>query len=413
MNFSENVKEAFKAIKDNLLRTSLTAAIIAIGITSLVGILTAIDGISSSITSGLSDLGGSSFDVGDRSQTRRSQRGGMVDRLTKDPIVYDEIREFKDKFGGNADIAISTNITGIAEIKYLSKKTNPNTQIIGGDENYLISKGTELEKGRNFSSIELRSGTPVAIIGSEVADKLFDKGEPVNKDINVLGNRYKVIGVIKDKSGFGAGGGANRQVIVPLNNAVILGAGRRLYFSTTCMVKDPTKFEYLMSEATGLMRKIRRDQLGKPDSFEVTRSESVAAAVEETSGYLRLGGIGIGFITLLGASVGLMNIMMVSVTERTREIGVRKALGATPALIRQQFLIEAIVICQIGGAIGVVLGILIGNIVSTLINPGGFIVPWLWMSASVVVCVAVGVISGYYPAAKAAKLDPIESLRFE
>jgi putative ABC transport system permease protein len=179
------------------------------------------------------------------------------------------------------------------------------------------------------------------------------------------------------------------------------------------MVRDKTKFEYLMGEATGLMRQIRRDPLGRTESFEITRSESVAAAVEETSSSLRLGGFGIGFITLLGASIGLMNIMMVSVTERTREIGVRKALGATPTRIRQQFLIEAVVICQLGGAIGVVLGILIGNIVATIVNPGGFIVPWTWMLASLVVCVLVGVGSGYYPASKAARLDPIESLRFE
>jgi putative ABC transport system permease protein len=413
MNFSENVKEAFKAIKDNLLRTSLTAAIIAIGITSLVGILTAIDSISSSIQSGLSDLGASSFDLADRSQTRRSQRGGFVERLTKDPITYDEITEFKQKFGGQAEIAISTTVAGAAEVKHLSKKTNPNTQILGGDEYYLVSKGIELGKGRNFSSVELRTGAQVVILGSEIAEKLFDNANPINEDVNVLGNRYKVVGVMAEKSGFGGGGGANRQVIVPLANAVVLGAGRRLYYSTTCMVRDKSKFEYLMGEATGLMRQIRRDQLGRPESFEITRSESVAAAVEETSSSLRLGGFGIGFITLLGASIGLMNIMMVSVTERTREIGVRKALGATPTRIRQQFLIEAVVICQLGGAIGVVLGILIGNIVATIVNPGGFIVPWTWMLASVVVCVLVGVGSGYYPASKAARLDPIESLRFE
>ncbi|MCU0448380.1 MAG: ABC transporter permease [Bernardetiaceae bacterium] len=412
MDYTENVKEALKAIKDNLLRTSLTAAIIAIGITALVGILTAIDGIKASISTGLADLGSNSFDLADKAQQRRNMRGGVSVRV-KDPITYEQIKEFAQKFGGYADVSITTDVSGIAEIKHGSKKTNPNTQVIGANEHYLTAKGINLDKGRNFSTVELRSGTYVAVIGSEIAEKLFGKENPINQDISALGNRYNVIGVMKEKSGFGGGGGANRLILVPLENAVILTAGQRTYFSTTCLVRNPSQLDYLIGEATGLMRKIRRDALGEENSFELQRSESVAEAIEETSGLLRIGGLGIGFITLLGASIGLMNIMLVSVTERTKEIGVRKALGATPARIRQQFLIEAVVICQIGGAMGLILGILIGNLMANLINAGTFIVPWLWMITALVVCVVVGVASGYYPASRAARLDPIESLRFE
>jgi putative ABC transport system permease protein len=168
-----------------------------------------------------------------------------------------------------------------------------------------------------------------------------------------------------------------------------------------------------MGQATGIMRKIRQDRVTMEDSFDLTKSQSVAESLEEVAGYLRIGGFGIGFITLLGASIGLMNIMLVSVTERTREIGIRKALGATPLRIRQQFLIEAILICVVGGFFGLVLGILIGNVIANFIGPGGFLIPWLWMFVSFVICVVVGLLSGFFPAYKASKLDPIESLRYE
>ena len=168
-----------------------------------------------------------------------------------------------------------------------------------------------------------------------------------------------------------------------------------------------------MGEATGIMRIVRQDRITQDSSVEIERSQTVAERLAEITGYLRVGGFAIGIITLLGASVGLMNIMMVSVTERTREIGIRKALGATPRLIRQQFLAEALVVCQIGGIGGVILGILIGNLIANIISPGVFVIPWLWMIVGLIICFIVGIISGYYPAYKASKLDPIESLRFE
>jgi putative ABC transport system permease protein len=192
-----------------------------------------------------------------------------------------------------------------------------------------------------------------------------------------------------------------------------LSSGNELRFRISTTVNDPAEMEYAMGEATGLMRSIRQDGIGREESFEIQKSDSMAQSLNEITGYLRIGGFIIGFITLIGASIGLMNIMMVSVTERTREIGVRKALGATPLRIRQQFLIEAIVICLIGGIAGVVLGILIGNVIAHLIDAGTFIIPWIWVISGLLICILVGLISGYLPARKASKLDPIESLRFE
>ncbi len=401
-----------KAIRDNLLRTSLTAAIIAIGITALVGILTAIDAIQNSVSQGLSDLGANTFNITDLDRRRRQQMG--VNTTQAEPISYQEIMLFKRKFEEYAPVALQTNLSGTAEIKSGSQKTNPNISVIGADEHYLATVGGDLEVGRNFSTVELRNGVPVTIIGNEVAQKLFTSAEKaLNQHILLLGNQFRVIGVLKNKAGFGGGGGLNRNVLIPFEKAVALANGRRLYYRATCIVRNPADLEYLMGEATGKFRLIRRDALGKPESFLIEKNETAQEALDNISGQLRIGGFGIGFITLLGASIGLMNIMLVSVTERTREIGIRKALGATPMRIREQFLIEAVVICIIGGVVGIILGILIGNLVAVLVKAGGFLVPWAWMLVALIVCIGVGILSGYYPAFKASKLDPIESLRFE
>ncbi len=411
MVVSENVNEALKAIKDNLLRTSLTAAIVAIGITALVGILTAIDGIQYSISSGLSDLGANSFDIKDLNRGGGRNRGG-ISQTTKSPITYNEIKEYKERYPMNATISVFTTVTGSAEAKFRSKKTNPNTAMMGIDENYLSVKAYSVSQGRSFSTVEVRNGSYVCLIGDELRETLFDKEDAINQGITVGGIHFKVVGILTKESSIGSSA-INRSVLIPLQTGVGIASGRRLYFTAINYIKDPSTLNYQMSEAEGLMRQIRQDRLGDKASFEIVRSESLAASLAETSGSLRIGGGFIGFITLLGASIGLMNIMMVSVTERTREIGIRKALGATPQKIRQQFLVEAIVICQIGGIIGIILGILIGNLVSTIVSSGGFVIPWAWMFGGIIVCFVVGIVSGYYPAFKASKLDPIESLRYE
>jgi len=209
------------------------------------------------------------------------------------------------------------------------------------------------------------------------------------------------------------GNAGDRSVLVPLENARTLLKSENTNFDIKVKVSNPAEIDQVMSEARGLMRKIRHDLPGKEDSFEISKSETLAERLEEISKYLKIGGFIIGFITLLGASVGLMNIMLVSVTERTREIGIRKALGATPRRIQEQFLVEAIVICQIGGIAGIILGILAGNGVAYLLGSQKFLVPWLWMLLGVIICIVVGVISGFYPSYKASRLDPIEALRFE
>ena len=411
MNLNENIKEGIKSIKANKLRTFLTATIIAIGIMSLVGILTAIEGIQSSINSSFSNLGANTFDV----QSKRANRGSNDGKQAKifPPLTYQDLLTFKDKYDGPGVVSIYTVLTGSAEIKYRSKVTNPNQLVRGGDENYLTVDGYDIGEGRPFSSIENMNGAYVVLVGSDVVDDLFEeKEDPLGEKISIMGNKFRIVGLLKEEGGASGTSSIDRTVIVPMETTRSLSGGRRLNAELAVALDDPTKMEDATGIATGLMRAIRQDRLGEENSFDVLESKSLAERLGEMTGYLRAGGIVIGTITLLGASIGLMNIMLVSVNERTREIGVRKALGATPAKIRQQFLIEAVVICQMGGVMGIILGIIIGNLVSMVIGTG-FVIPWVWIISGFLIGMVVGLMSGVIPAIKASKLDPIESLRFE
>jgi putative ABC transport system permease protein len=412
MNLIENINESLRAIMANKLRTVLTALIIAIGIMSLVGILTAIQGIRNSVDSNFAALGANSFDI--RGTRQWGRRNGGQNEKVYPPVDYREAIRYKQEFKYPSTVTITTIITGIAEAKYGSLKSNPNVRVVGGDESYLTIKGLNLAKGRTFSSIELQNAVNVVILGGELVETLFPNKEPLNELVSVMGEKYKVIGVLEKKGNSMGGGGVDRTFLVPLEVARRLAGNRTITYDITTLLLRSTDFSMGMGEATGLMRQIRQDRLGQADSFEITKSDSLTEELDNITGYLQTGGFLVGFITLLGASIGLMNIMLVSVTERTREIGIRKALGATPKRIRQQFLIEAIVVCQLGGVAGVFLGILIGNLLSSLISGGGStVIPWAWMGMGLLVCVIVGLFSGYYPAWKASRLDPIESLRFE
>ena len=412
MNLLKNIKEALNSVKVNLLRTILTGTIIAIGITSLVGMLTAIDGIKAQIEESFSGLGANNFDI-------KSKAGGMMvqDGKTEKtfPLVkYKEALAFQSEFRNSGLSTVFSTVSGAVEIKRASKKTNPNVRVTGVDDLYFNIKGIKIEKGRNFSNTEVVYGNNVCIVGVDVIETLFGKDEnPLNDYISFYGRRYTIVGILEKQGSVGGDSGPDRAIFIPVENASRLDSRGTFRYTITASGTDPLKLEYEMGQATGVMRKIRQDRIGEEDSFEIAKSRSIGESLEEVAGYLRIGGFTIGFITLLGAAIGLMNIMMVSVTERTREIGIRKALGATPLRIRQQFLIEAIVICILGGILGVFLGIGIGNIVANTIGPGGFLIPWLWILIAFVICVVVGLASGYFPAYKASKLDPIESLRYE
>ncbi|MGB3181090.1 MAG: ABC transporter permease [Cyclobacteriaceae bacterium] len=411
VHLQEDIKESIRSIKANLLRSTLTALIVAIGITALVGILTAVEGIKSSVMDGFSGIGANTFSI--ETESRRGRRRGREIKEQK-PIKLNQARGFREQFSYPATVGVVSTITGTAEIKYGSNKTNPNVRVTGIDENYLINEGIEISLGRNISPYEARQGSKVAIVGKSIATKLFGENiSPIDREISIYGSRFKIVGVLEKEGGMGGGGSADRQVLLPLANAVLMVRNREPRFDITVNVNNPDLLDDAIAEATGIMRKLRGLGPGADNDFVIEKSEEALKNFNQTISIMQVAAFAVSIVTLFGCSIALMNIMMVTVTERTREIGLRKAVGATPQRIRTQFLVEAIVICLIGGAAGVILGIAFGNVVSYIIELDTFVMPWLWIFVGLSLCVVVGLISGLIPASRAAGLDPIESLRYE
>ncbi len=409
--FFENIRISLNSIRTHLLRTILTILIIAFGIMALVGILTATDSIKYYLTKNFSMMGSNTFTV--RNRTMQVHIGDQSNKQRLyEPIRIKQALQFKESFSFPGYTSIFVYATGTATLKFGSNKTNPNIRVLGADENYLYTSGDEIEKGRSFTPEEVNYGSSVCIIGAELVDDLFkNKEDPVGQIISIGPGKYRIIGVLKSK-GSSAGFSGDRSCYTTLNNVRVNFARPKMSFNLNVMVKNQELMDAAVGEATGLFRTIRQDPAGSDNTFEITKSDNIAKMLIENIKYVTFAATIIGLITLAGAAIGLMNIMLVSVTERTREIGIRKAIGATKRVIRNQFLIESIVIGQLGGLIGIVLGILIGNVISLLIG-SAFIVPWLWIVTGVVLCFGVALISGIIPAQKAANLDPIESLRYE
>jgi putative ABC transport system permease protein len=413
MNLKENIFEGLRSIKSNMLRTVLTAAIITFGIMALVGILTAIDGMQGSVKKSFDGMGVNSFDI--RIEQNSGFRIKGRAKKKQKPISNREAQKYKEILMKKTDATVSiyTFASSNEVAKYNTIKTNPNVTVVGADMQYLGLKGYKIQTGRNLSPSDAKYYNKVALIGSETASKLFPSESPLGKDVIALGDKFTIIGVLEKKGGM-SGGNDDRVIVMPLEVARLFDQQGTFSFEITSAVENPNEIESKLSEATNTMRLVRGDLPAEDDSFKIERSDALLKDLDDITGYLKIGGFGISIITLLGASIALMNIMMVSVTERTREIGIRKALGASPRKIRIQFLLEAIVICLIGGILGIVLGIAMGNVVSSLImNGADFIIPWNWIILGFSVCVIVGLLSGYYPAYRASKLDPIESLRYE
>jgi putative ABC transport system permease protein len=408
--FKENLKISFRAIKSNRVRAILTICIIAVGIMALVGILTAIDAIKSSLTNQFTMMGANSFTITSRGMN--IQIGNDRYRAKNfSRISYREAEEFKTRFTEAAWVAVSFNASGLSTVKYGSQKTNPNVNLTGIDENHLSVSGYEIESGRNFNADEVQQIRHYVLIGSDIVKDLFPSGvDPLGKEITVAGLKLQVSGVLKSK---GSGiGNPDRVCFMPITTAREYFSRPDMTFAITIMPMNPVNLDMMTGEAEAVFRTVRNLNPRDESDFNISKSDNIVNMLLKNLRFVTLAATIIGIVTLFGAAVGLMNIMLVSVTERTREIGVRKAIGAKTQTIKYQFLFESIMIGQLGGVFGIILGILIGNAVSSMLR-SSFVIPWVWVVTGIVVCFIVGVVSGYAPAVKAANIDPIEALRYE
>ncbi|UYQ93454.1 ABC transporter permease [Chitinophaga horti] len=425
MKFLDTFYLALRSVLGNRLRTFLTVAIIALGIMALVGIFTAIESIKSSIYGSFASMGANGFTIRNREMIVRIGGGGGATKGTNTTrrriktsnrnkvIRYEEAMAFKERFAFPSMVTVSFRAGGGITVYRGQRKTNPTVNVMGGDENYLRFSGYDLQMGRDFNTLDMQSARNVAILGMDVAKKLYgeDLKDVENSTVRVGNVRYRVIGVLKAKgsSGFMS---ADNVVLTTVANTRRVFIRPNASYNIGVNVNNISQIDVAMGEATGLMRIIRKLSLDEENNFYLSKSDSLAEILFKSLSNVTYAAILIGFITLFGSSIGLMNIMLVAVAERTREIGVTKALGATSSTIRMQFLLEAVVISVMGGLFGVILGMLVGNLVSLLLG-SSFIIPWLWITLGILLCATVGLISGLYPALKASRLDPIVALRYE
>lgn len=416
---------SFRSIRGNKLRTGLTIAIIAFGIMALVGIFTAIESIRSTIYSNFASMGANSFTVrswqmnirigGDKAEkgNKNEDKKKVKNSRRNESITYLQAEDFKKRYSFPATVSLSVNGGWMATVFHEDKKTDPNVRIIGSDENYLRLNGYDLDEGRNFSTLDLESGRNVVILGMDVAKKLFgDNLKNVIDNTVRLGTvRYRVIGLLKSKGSSNLFSGDN-IVITTVNNV------RRVFnesdpsYQIGVMVAQQQQLDQAIGEATGTFRLVRKLDVNEANNFYISKSDNIAEILMGSLSKVKIAAIFIGFITLFGSAIGLMNIMLVAVAERTREIGVSKALGAKTGSIRRQFLYEALLISLMGGVLGIILGIIIGNVVSLLMS-ASFVIPWSMILIGILICTVVGMASGIYPAIKASKLNPINALRYE
>ncbi len=426
MKTGDSIALSYRTIKSNRLRTAITVIIIALGIMALIAIITAIQAINQSLTQSFSTMGANAFSIRFKERTirfgggpgrgdaKKSNRKEVVRASSEGKLItLDDARAFKERYSFPAKVGIALSGPSGVIVSNETKKTNPDIRVTGGDENYLALNGYELSAGRDFNEADVESGRSVCVLGNVIAQKLYGENTALalDKTITVAGNKYRVIGILKDK-GSSAFMNADKVAITTYNNIRRIFGAENQSYNIAVMVPDLKMMEVAIGEAKGIFRPVRKLDIKEEDNFYVDKSDSFAESLMKNLRFLQYATMAIALITLIGAAIGLMNIMLVAVNERTKEIGLIKSLGGKAADVRAQFLWESILISLMGAVVGIVAGILVGNIVALLLKTG-FVVPWLWVLAGVVVCTLVGLVAGLYPAYKAAKLDPIVALRYE
>ncbi len=424
MTFADTIALAYKTVKGNRLRTGITVAIMAFGIMALVGIITAIQAMNASLKESFAMMGANSFSIrfreiqirlGGNSVTKTSANSNRKVKKSNEgrPITLEQAQAFKERYHYPAKVSIGLGGVGSQVVFFEDKKTNPNVRVSGGDENYLSLNGYEILYGRDLNNLDVESARNVCVLGYDVA-KIFwgDHVErAIDNIIRVGSNKFRIIGVLKSR-GSSSFMQADNAVFTTYNTLRRLFDVNSSSFYIGVQVNNVSQLEQAIGEAEGVFRNVRKLNVTEQNNFYIDKSDVIAEKFISLLSNISMAAGGIGFITLAGAAIGLMNIMLVAVAERTKEVGLVKALGGKKRNIRQQFLFESVLISLTGAAIGIILGIAVGNIIGSLMKVP-FFIPWALILIAIVICSAVGLAAGIYPAWKASKLDPIVALRYE
>jgi putative ABC transport system permease protein len=409
--FKENTKIALDSIKSQALRTSLTVLIIAIGIWALVGVLTLVTALENSLLTNFASMGANTFSISQYDFSSEINQNDADQRVN--PIIsYPQAKAFQDKYSFPfTTTSLSFTAGSAIEVKYQDKKTDPEITVVGIDENFCPNKGLEVVKGRNMNSFDVANNNYVCVLGSDFEKGLFANMNPIDKIISIRGAKFRVIGVLKEK-GSTFGNSQDLRVLIPTQVARSLFSAPNINYDLDVMVNNEALLNEAVDDAKMTMRRVRKLSPVEKDNFGIERSDDLRRTLLDQVAFLSVIAWVIGLLTVFGSTIALTNIMLVSVTERTREIGVRKSLGAKRSTIGWQFLTETFVISQLGGLLGLTLGIGTGYLIASLLK-FSFSTPWLAIIATVITTIVVTIISGLVPALKAAKLDPVEALRYE
>jgi putative ABC transport system permease protein len=409
MLLRETITQAIYSLTVNKLRSWLTIMGVAVGVFSIIAVMTALDAIDKSVESGLASLGANTFQIQKNPATTFGSGHSRNLYANRKDITWQQALLFKKSMEATSR-NIGFMISSMAnQAKYASLTTNPDVTMTGGDENFSASSGCIVASGRNLAESDIRYAKNSVVLGNEVATTLFPSGvNPQNKSIKINGEVYTVAGVF-DKKGAAFGQSQDNFVLIPITR-YLDHINEKSSVSITIEAISRKDYPLAIDRAIGAMRLARGLTVKDANDFEIRTNESLIDSFRDIQRAIGTGAFIISFMALLTAGVGIMNIMLVSVTERTREIGIRKSVGAPRGVILYQFLFEALFLSLAGGVIGIITGVATGNVVAFKFNlPPIF--PWLWIIISMVVCSGIGMTFGLFPAWKAANLDPVEALR--